>query len=316
MGWGRASASACLLALLLASSPLSTMAESGDSAPIQADSLNVVIIDSAPHDPAAYTQGLAFRDGRLFESTGRYGESTLREVEPVTGEVLRNHSLNGSEFGEGLTIVGDEILQLTWRENVLHRYRWDTFEVLGNHTFSGEGWGLAHDGQRLIMSNGSDQLTYRNVTTFEVEGTLNVTLNGTPVQKLNELEVWQGLILANVYQSDHIVGIDPASGIVVLDIDASGLRTTGGKELNGIAWDATTDSLWITGKDWSLMYSITFEAPPRYEPDPVEDNPDVQAQAQGDVSVILVAMGLLVLMLLAMNLKDGERNGEERGGSP
>ena len=169
----------------------------------------------------------------------------LREVNLSTGEVIRSVNLSADEFAEGLTFVGDQIIQLTWKEGIAYRYDVNTFEVVGNHTYSGEGWGLAYDGNRLIMSDGSDVLQFRNASTFELESTLNVTLNNESLGRLNELEMFQGLLLANVYQTEQIVGIDLVSGVVVWDIDASGLKTDGGEVLNGIAHDDSTGSLWI-----------------------------------------------------------------------
>ena len=307
----RARLFAGLLCLLLLGSS-SGFAE-GDPV-VLAEPLLLEVHDSAPHDDTAYTQGLEFRDGRLFESTGQYGESTLREVDPVTGEVLRSHAFPDDIFAEGLTFVGDEIWVLTWHAGVLQRFAWDTFEPLGNHTYEGEGWGLVFDGEQLFMSNRTSTLTIRNATTFAVEGTLDVTLNGTPLEKVNEMEMWNGLILANVYQTESIVAIDPHSGVVVLVIDASGLRPEGGKELNGIAWDATTDSLWITGKDWSQMVNVSFLEPPRY-PGPVAEEPT--APEPVDTPMVPWLLGLLVFadtFLLAAYFKDIGRESEPAEG--
>jgi glutamine cyclotransferase len=309
--------SAILFTLLLLSSLLPTgHSEPEEDAFQRPESLIVKVEQTVPHDGGAYTQGLEFYQGRLFESTGLRGVSTLREVEVETGTVLRSIDLNETEFGEGITLVGEEIIQLTWQKGVAHRYRYDTFEATGNHTFDGEGWGLAFDGSRLIMSDGSDVLTYRNATTFEVEGTVNVTLNGEPLNRLNELEWYQGLLLANVYQSEEIVGIDSMSGVVVLQIDASGLKPEGGHVLNGIAWDRETDSLWITGKNWTEMHRISFVSPePEPEPEIPEEGSSTLAEGRTDVWAlpILGLLVLVVLALLAMNLKDGEPDPEDGG---
>jgi glutaminyl-peptide cyclotransferase len=231
-----------------------------------------------------------------------------------SGSVIRSVDLNASEFGEGMTFVDDEIIQLTWQEGIAYRYQMETFEVVANYTYEGEGWGLVYDGNRLIMSNRTDVLTLRNATTFEIEGTLNVTLNGSPVTKINEMEIWNGILLANVYQTDDIVGIDLNSGVVVLHIDASGLRPQGAGVMNGIAFDSSTQSLWITGKQWPIMYNITF-----IEPEvPLDPEPEVESPSSADETfvysnVILAIMLATVVILLAMNLKDGGRNPPDEG---
>ena len=303
---------------LLTSSPI-IGAQDDDSAYVRAESYVVVEHNNVSHDSDAYTQGLEFYQGRLFESTGLYGNSTLREINPTTGEVIRSIDLNASEFGEGMTFVGDEIIQLTWEEGTAYRYDVETFDEIANYTYDGEGWGLAYDGTHLIMSNRTDVLTLRNATTFEIEGTLNVTRNGQPLPKINEMEIFEGLILANIYQTDEIVGIDLKSGVVVWDIDASGLRPNGTGVLNGIAFDSTTGSLWVTGKNWPIMYSITFTEPEiPSQPNPEIESPDSSTSlnvapifSETLLAILLVA----VVILWAMNLKDGGRNPRD-GGPP
>ena len=291
-------------------------AQDDESAYVRAESLLVVAHDNLTHDSEAYTQGLEFYQGRLFESTGIYGDSTLREVNLSTGEVIRSVNLSGDEFGEGITFVGDQIIQLTWKQGVAYRYDVETFEVLANYSYDGEGWGLAYDGQRLIMSDGSDVLQFRNATTFELESTLSVTLNNESLDRLNELEMYDGLLLANVYQTDQIVGIDLVSGIVVWDIDASGLKTDGGQVLNGIAHDKSTNSLWITGKYWSKMYNISFAEPVRIpEPEVVEEF-EAPTMAEVDVAysnAVLASMMILLVALWAMKLKDGRVDPPPKG---
>jgi len=290
-------------------------AQDDDSSYVRAESLIVVVHGNVSHDSGAYTQGLEFHEGRLFESTGLYGNSTLREVNLSTGSVIRSLDLNASEFGEGMTFVDDEIIQLTWQEGIAHRYQMDTFSIVANYTYEGEGWGLAYDGQQLIMSDRTDVLTLRNATTFEIEGTLNVTLNGEPLSKINEMEMWEGILLANVYQTEEIVGIDLNSGVVVLHIDASGLRPQGTGVLNGIAFDSSTQSLWITGKEWPMMYNVTFVEPPL----PPEPEPEVESPSSEENSVysdaLLAILLATVVILMAMNLKDGGRNPPLEGAS-
>jgi len=293
-------------------------AQGDESAFIRAESLLVVNHDNVTHDSQAYTQGLEFYQGRLFESTGVYGSSTLREVNLSTGEVIRSVNLSADEFAEGLTFVGDQIIQLTWKEGIAYRYDVNTFEVVGNHTYSGEGWGLAYDGNRLIMSDGSDVLQFRNASTFELESTLNVTLNNESLGRLNELEMFQGLLLANVYQTEQIVGIDLVSGVVVWDIDASGLKTDGGEVLNGIAHDDSTGSLWITGKYWSKMYNISFTEPERIPEPEVVVEPEQTAASEVETfysNAVLASMMVLLVTLWAMKLKDGGFNPPPEGES-
>ena len=298
--------------------PPSIGAQGDGSAFVRAESLVVVTHDNVSHDSGAYTQGLEFYNGRLFESTGIYGNSSLREVNLSTGEVIRSIELSEDEFGEGLTFVGDQIIQLTWREGVAYRYDVETFEEVANYSYSGEGWGLAFDGNQLIMSDGSDVLQFRNATTFALESTLNVTLNNESLNNLNELEMYGGLLMANVYQTDEIVAIDLASGVVVWHIDASGLQPQGGEVLNGIAFDSSTQSLWVTGKYWPVMYNVSFLEP---EPSPEpETNDEVELVVSNEVEsvyvdIILVTMIILIVTLWAKKLKDGGYNPPIKGDS-
>ena len=311
---GRRGLSVFLATLFLLSSIPIIGAQDTDSSYVRAESLVVVVHDNVSHDSTAYTQGLEFHQGRLFESTGLYGNSTLREVNLSTGSVIRSVDLNASEFGEGMTFVDDEIIQLTWKEGIAYRYQMETFDIVANYTYEGEGWGLAYDGDQLIMSNRTDVLTLRNATTFEIEGTLNVTLNGEPLDKINEMEIWGGMLLANIYQTEEIVGIDLNSGVAILRIDASGLRPQGAGVMNGIAFDSSTQSLWITGKEWPMMYNVTFIEPKT----PTEQEPEVDPPSSNDdkfvySNAILAIMLVAVVILLSMNLKDGGRNPPDEG---
>ncbi len=296
-------------------------AQDGESAYVRAESYLVVEHDNVSHDSGAYTQGLEFYQGRLFESTGKYGDSSLREVNLSTGGVIRSLNLSGGEFGEGMTFVGDEIIQLTWKNGTAYRYDVETFEVIASYSYAGEGWGLAYDGHHLIMSDGSDVLQFRNASTFELVSTLNVTLNNQSLNRINELEMVGDLLMANIYQTDEIVAIDRVSGVVVQHIDASGLEPLGGEVLNGIAFDSTTQSLWVTGKYWPKMYNITFIVP----------EPEIQDQSDSEIieeeiipstsvnsifsEVILFSLLTLTVILWAMNLKDGGPNPPDRGPS-
>ena len=315
---GRGALAVLFTTLFLLSSTSIIGAQGGDSAYVRAESYVVVEHENVTHDSDAYTQGLEFYQGRLFESTGKYGNSTLREVNLSTGEVIRSIDLNETEFGEGMTFVGDEIIQLTWKEGVAYRYELETFEVIASYSYEGEGWGLAYDGNHLIMSDGSDVLQFRNASTFELVSTLNVTLNNESLNRINELEMVNGLLMANIYQTEEIVAIDLVSGVVVEHIDASGLKPAGGEVLNGIAFDSTTQSLWITGKYWSRMYNVTFTVPEvieEPEPEPELNSTEFPIQTVNPVysDFILGSMLTIVVILWAMNLKDGGLNPRNRG---
>jgi glutamine cyclotransferase len=222
------------------------------------------IVATYPHDAAAFTQGLQWHEGRLFESTGVVGTSGIREVELATGRVIRRQELEAPHFGEGIVILGEKLYELTWTTGKAFVYDWKTFTRTGEFTYEGEGWGLTTDGTSLIMSNGSSTLVWRDPKTFSTTKTLAVTDNGTPVEKLNELEWVKGEIWANVWQSDQVARIDPATGHVLGWIDLSGIlpamdRT--GKEdvLNGIAYDAEKDRYFVTGKYWPKLFEITLK---------------------------------------------------------
>jgi glutaminyl-peptide cyclotransferase len=224
--------------------------------------LKVKVLATRPHDPEAYTQGLLWHDGRLFESTGLYGQSSLREVKPETGEVLRSTSLPAKYFGEGLALVGDRLIQLTWQEGTVFVYGLARFDPRGQLSYTGEGWGLTYDGKRLIMSDGTDRLTFRDPATFASLGGVNVVEAGRPVLNVNELEWVDGVLYANVWQTDRILRIDPATGRVTAEIDAADLLSPAeaakAEVLNGIAWRPDTKTFYITGKRWPKMFEAVF----------------------------------------------------------
>ena len=220
----------------------------------------VRIIERRPHDPDAFTQGLELTDAGILESTGLRGASTLRLVDAESGEVLRSASLDDEYFGEGLTGIDGEVVQLTWQAGVAFRYDAATFAVVDTHTYDGEGWGLCHDGHALWMSDGTSTLTRRDATTFEPLYTVQVRREGAPVARLNELECIDGAVWANVWQTDDIVVIDPASGDVRATIDASALRTEiapidSDAVLNGIA-DLGDNTVLLTGKLWPTGFVV------------------------------------------------------------
>jgi glutaminyl-peptide cyclotransferase len=220
------------------------------------------IVHIHPHDPEAFTQGLLFRDGDLFESTGLYGESTLRRVRLETGEVLQRHALARRYFGEGLVDWGDRLIQLTWQENTALVYDLATFELVETFAYRGQGWGITHDGRRLIMSDGTAELRFLDPDTFTEIGRLRVTEHGQPVPNLNELEMVRGDLLANVWGSDEIVIIDLDTGHVTGRIDLRGILSAVDHDrntvdvLNGIAWDEEGERLFVTGKLWPALFEI------------------------------------------------------------
>jgi glutamine cyclotransferase len=214
-----------------------------------------------PHDPAAFTQGLVFRDGTLLESTGLFGASTLREVELATGRVQRQISIPDEFFAEGLAVIGPRAYQLTWRNHTGFIYDVATFHPEGQFHYEGEGWGLTTDGTTLILSDGTDRIRFLDPVNFQVVHTIRVTAAGQPVVRLNELEWVRGELYANVWQTDQVVRIDPATGAVRGIIDFTGLlppgdRGPGTDVLNGIAYDAAHDRLFVTGKRWPKIFEV------------------------------------------------------------
>lgn len=218
------------------------------------------IINTYPHDCNAFTQGLVFENGFLYEGTGLHKRSTLRKVELETGTILQIYELPPQFFGEGITIFQDKIIQLTWQSNVGFVYHKDTFELLHQFTYPTEGWGITHDGTQLIMSDGTSTLYFLDPETFERIYQITVHDNGDPVTMLNELEYIQGEIYANVWLTDRIARISPQTGQVLGWIDLEGLLSLKSGEhvdvLNGIAYDAEHDRLFVTGKLWPHLFEI------------------------------------------------------------
>ncbi len=222
------------------------------------------VINEFPHDPEAFTQGLEYHNGVLYESTGQYdGQSSLRRVDLSSGQVQKKINLSSQYFGEGITIVGNRIIQLTWRENVALVYDLQTFAKIGEFSYGNnkEGWGLCYDGNHLILSDGTNRLYFLNKDTFREEYSVTVHSHQGPVGSLNELEYINGKVYANVYQKDIIVIINPQSGAVEGEINLIGLYPEKDKilydnELNGIAYDRQNDRLFVTGKNWSKLFEI------------------------------------------------------------
>lgn len=216
------------------------------------------ILHAYPHDEEAFTQGLVYVDSVFIEGTGIsfYGASTLRQVEVETGDIIRIRPLPQPWFGEGVAVWGDTIVQLTWTNHSAFIYQKDTFIEIGRFDYPTEGWGLTHDGFRFIMSDGTDTLYFRDRDTFAEIGRVAVFDDQGPVDKLNELEYIDGYVYANRWQWNDVYIIDPETGRVRGRIDFDGLKPPGGNVLNGIAYDAQNDRLFVTGKLWSTLYEV------------------------------------------------------------
>ncbi len=223
--------------------------------------LEMQVIATVDHQTDAFTQGLEFVGDRLFESTGLVNQSSLREIDPDTGEVLRIVAPPGEVFAEGVTEVDGSLIQLTWRDGVAIRWDLDDFSIVDTYTYDGEGWGVCDDGERLVMSDGTSTLTFRDRSTFDPIGTVSVTFRGAPIDQINELECVGELVWANLWRSDLIVAIDPTDGRVVSLLNAGALRPDstlddGAAVLNGIAWDPMTQTFLLTGKRWPVAYRV------------------------------------------------------------
>lgn len=241
--------------------PTPTPTRTTTAAPGSVPVWSYVVLEEYPHDVAAFTQGLVYEDGFLYEGTGLRGRSSLRRVVPETGEVVQSHVLADQYFGEGITIYWDRIYQLTWQSNVGFIYDWETFEPIDEFSYPTEGWGLTHDGEYLIMSDGTATLHFLDPETLEEVWQVEVRDESGPVWRLNELEYIYGEVYANVWQTDLIARIDPDDGMVLGWIDLTGLLPTEERVqrvdvLNGIAYDLAGDRLFVTGKLWPKMYVI------------------------------------------------------------
>ncbi len=233
-------------------------------APVVPQVLGYEIISAVPHDSDAYTQGLQWADGKLYESTGRTGASSVRLLDRKTGEVLKKRALPPEVFGEGMVKHGNEIWVLTWQDKTAFVLDAENFRTLRTYHYEGEGWGLTSDGRELIMSDGSDKLVFRSFKDFSVTRTVPVTDRGKPVKLLNELEYVDGAVFANIYTTHKVVRIDAESGEVTGSLDFSGLRNelpspNRAEAFNGIAYDKETDHFIVTGKWWPRMFEIKLK---------------------------------------------------------
>ena len=257
-----------LLLLVLGLSSCSNVQESRDDEQtvggitlLSAPLYSYRVVNTYPHDQDAFTQGLVFENGVIYEGTGLYGQSSLRKVDLESGNILQIYELPDRYFGEGITIFEDIIIQLTWKSNTGFVYDKIGFKLLRDFSYAAEGWGITHDGNRLIMSDGTSTLYFLDPKTFSIIGHIDVYDNSLPVNMLNELEYINGQIYANVWQTDYIAIIDPQSGQVSGWIDLSGLvpsqyASTSIDVLNGIAYDTEKERLFITGKLWPWLFEI------------------------------------------------------------
>lgn len=219
------------------------------------------VVNTYKHDSKAFTQGLIYRDGFLYESTGQNGESTLRKVELQSGKVVQKRELEEEYFGEGMTVLNGKIYQITWTNGVCFVYDLATFEPLSLLAYNGQGWGLTNDGTNLIMSDGSHQLKFIDPATFKTVRTINVFENNTPRMDLNELEFIKGEIWANVWHTERIIRINPADGKIIgsidlRDISPDDVERDEENTLNGIAYDEAADRIFVTGKKWKKLFEI------------------------------------------------------------
>ncbi len=249
-----------------AESAVAVPSSSEPGLPARVERLRVRVLGEYPHDRQAFTQGLLWHDGTLYESTGVHGQSTLRRVDLATGQLLQRLPLAQNYFAEGLERVGDQLVQLTWRSGTALVYDLETFRRVTSFHYQGEGWGLCFNGRELVMSNGSSHLTLRDPESFQVVERVEVTLEQTPLRWLNELECVGGVVYANIYQQDWIARIDGRSGRVTAVIDASGLLPNEERRqvdvLNGIAYVPERDVFLLTGKYWPRVFEVVFEPQP------------------------------------------------------
>jgi len=221
------------------------------------------VVHTYPHDREAFTQGLEFADGQLYESTGLNGHSSIRRVQLETGRILQQRAVSPEHFGEGITIWRTLLFELTWQSKIAFVYERDSFKPHGSFSYTGEGWGLTHNDTSLIMSDGTPEIRFLDPVTFKEQRRVRVTDAGRPIAGLNELEYVKGQVFANVWTTDRIVRIEPQTGRVLGWVDFTGLlspadRVNGDAVLNGIAYDAARDRLFVTGKLWPKLFEVTI----------------------------------------------------------
>ena len=246
----------CILAFSISLSTESMASESID----EAEEREFQVVRAIPLEETSFTQGLEVLDGSIFQSSGLYGESRLSEIDLQSGNIIREMPINDSYFAEGITIFDQSIIMLTWKEEQAFRIDISNFSIIENFSFEGEGWGICFNGEHLVMSNGTSQISFRDPETFEINHTVQVTWDGQPVSNINELECVEREILANVWLQDVILSIDSISGNVQYFVSPTSISSTQGNNsnevLNGIAFDKSSGGFWITGKNWTHIYLI------------------------------------------------------------
>ena len=246
----------CILAFSISLSTESMASESID----EAEEREFRVVRAIPLEETSFTQGLEVLDGSIFQSSGLYGESRLSEIDLQSGNIIREMSINDSYFAEGITVFDQSIIMLTWKEEKAFRIDIFNFSIIENFSFDGEGWGICFNGEHLVMSNGTSQISFRDPETFEINHTIQVTWDGQPVSNINELECVEREILANVWLQDVILSIDSISGNVQYFVSPTSISSTQGNNsnevLNGIAFDKSSGGFWITGKNWTHIYLI------------------------------------------------------------
>jgi len=269
---------------------------------------DLVLIETTPHDSTAFTQGLEVHGNLIFESTGLYGHSGLRELDPSNGDVLRETVVDEIYFGEGITVFDSTVIMLTWMSGTALIFDLETLSLTGNFSYEGEGWGLCFDGQYLVMSNGSSELAFRDPVTFEMRRSVTVISNDEEIDRLNELECVGSTVYANVWGQDRIIAINSSSGVVEFYVSAASLAADQGhtknEVLNGIAFDESNGGFWITGKNWTEMYLVSFESNPT---DNLNESTEIEEQrvtkVQTFVNYFILGVFFLSIIPIGRRLK-------------
>ena len=282
----------CILAFSISLSTESMASESID----EAEEREFQVVRTIPLEETSFTQGLEVLEGSIFQSSGLYGESRLSEIDLQSGNIIREMPINDSYFAEGITVFDQSIIMLTWKEEKAFRIDISNFSIIENFSFEGEGWGICFNGEHLVMSNGTSQISFRDPETFEINHTIQVTWDGQPVFDINELECVEREILANVWLQDVILSIDSISGNVQYFVSPTSISSTQGNNsnevLNGIAFDKSSGGFWITGKNWTHIYLI--EISPKETSSEVEETSGVNR-----FSAFFIISTILFLSLLA-----------------
>ena len=313
---GRSSLLLSLLVSAIAFSPL-IQAENVDEYGENIEH-EIIILSEHHHQNDAFTQGLEMYNGTLYESTGLYGFSSLREVDPITGGVIRSKSFNDTIFSEGITVYNDTIVMLTWKSQIAYVFEMENLSEVSSYVYEGEGWGICFDGNYFVMSNGTSSISFRNTETFEIERTVSVTDSfGNMISKINELECVNTSagprVIANVWQQDIIVVFDPSNGTVVGEYDASHLPSVGNQGinnvLNGIAHSSGSE-FWITGKNWSKMYLIEMTNLSKAGEDicvtSCQTGQDSISSGTGLATITILIVGILIIFFGRDDMPVGE----------